>query len=79
MMWDRLILGRFRDAVLPNPISPSYSGAFFIVFSSDPRRGVYRGRYVTGEGLWLFAASGFVFSIFRNLRKKLEKKEENEK
>ena len=44
----RLILGRFRDAVLPDPHSPSSSGVFFDVFSSDPCRGVYRGRYVLG-------------------------------
>jgi hypothetical protein len=48
LMWARLILGRFRDAVLPDLHSPSSSGAFFDVFSSDPRRGVYRGRYVPG-------------------------------
>ena len=63
-MWARLILGRFRDAVLPDLHSPSSSGAFFDVFSSDPRRGVYRGRYV--PGLRLFAAFGFVFSLFRS-------------
>ncbi len=48
LMWARLIIGRFRDAVLPDLHSPSSSGAFFDVFSSDPRRGVYRGRYVPG-------------------------------
>ena len=50
LMWARLILGRFRDAVLPDPHSPSSSGAFFNVFSSDPRR-----------GLRLFAVFGFSF------------------
>ena len=34
----RLILGRFRDAVLPD-FQPFLAGAFFNSFSSDPRRG----------------------------------------
>ena len=48
LMCARLILGRFRDAVLPDPHSLSSSSAFFDIFSSDPRRGVYRSRYVPG-------------------------------
>ncbi len=44
LMWARLILGRFRDAVLADPHSLSSSSGFFDVFSSDPRCGVYRGR-----------------------------------
>ncbi len=48
LMWARLILGRFCDAVWPDPHSPPSSGAFFDVFSSDPRRGGYRGRYAPG-------------------------------
>ena len=44
--WARLILGRFRDAVLSDFQPPSGSGAFFNSFSSDP--GGYRGRYVPG-------------------------------
>ena len=45
LAWARMILGRFRDAVLPDFRPTSGSGAFFISFYSDPR-GVYRGRYV---------------------------------
>ena len=44
LMWARLILDRSRDAVLRDPHSPSSSGAFFDVFFSNPRCGVYRGR-----------------------------------
>ena len=49
LVWARLILGRFRDAVLPGSTQDfSGSDAFFNAFSSDPRRGVYRGRHVPG-------------------------------
>ena len=48
LTWARLILGRFRDAILPDFQPPAGSGAFFDSFSSDPRRGEYLGRYVPG-------------------------------
>ena len=49
LVWARLILGRFRDAVLPDSTQDfSSSDAFFDAFSSDPHRGVYHGRYVPG-------------------------------
>ena len=62
-MWARLIVGRFRDAVMPDPHSTSSSGTFFDFFSSGPRHGVYRDRYA--PGFLLFAAFGFVFSLTR--------------
>ena len=39
---------RFRDDVLPDFKPPAGSGAFFNSFTSDPRRGGYRGRYASG-------------------------------
>ena len=41
LMWARLILGRFRDAVLPDSHSLSSSGVFFDVVFSEPCRGVF--------------------------------------
>ena len=63
-MWARLTLGRFRDAVLPDPHSPSSSGAFLIPFPLT----LVVGYIVVGmsQGLRLFAAFGVVFSLFRN-------------
>ena len=63
LMWARLILGRFRDAVLPDLHSPSSSGAFFDVFSSDPRR------VDMSKGLRLFAASVFFSLAYSRLLK----------
>jgi len=39
---------RFRDDVLPDFQPPAGSGAFLNSFTSDPRRGGYRGRYASG-------------------------------
>ena len=49
LVWAKLILGRFRDAVLPDfsqflAGSDDYLNAFF----TDPRHGKYFGRYVPG-------------------------------
>ena len=49
LMWARLILSRFRDAVLPDSTFASAdSSAYFNAFTSGPSRGVYQGRYVPG-------------------------------
>ena len=49
LMWARLILSRFRDAVLPDSTFASAdSSAYFNAFTFGPSRGVYQGRYVPG-------------------------------
>jgi hypothetical protein len=52
LMWARLILSRFRDAVLPDSTFTSAdSGAYFNAFFSDSSRGVYHLRADMSRGL----------------------------
>ena len=53
LVWAKLILGRFRDAVLPDfSRFPIGSGDYLNAFFTDPRHGHghgrYYGRYVPG-------------------------------
>ena len=49
LVWAKLILGRFRDAVLPD-FSRFHGGSddYLNAFFTDPRPGRYCGRYVPG-------------------------------
>ena len=49
LVWAKLILGRFRDAVLPDfSRFPASSDDYLNAFFTDPRHGRYCGRYVPG-------------------------------
>jgi hypothetical protein len=49
LVWAKLILGRFRDAVLPDfSRFPAGSDDYLSAFFTDPRHGRYCGRYVPG-------------------------------
>ena len=49
LVWAKLILGRFRDAVLPDFSGfPAGSDDYLNAFFTDPRHGRYCGRYVPG-------------------------------
>ncbi len=49
LVWAKLILGRFRDAVLPDfSRFPAGSDDYLNAFFTDPRHGRYCGRYVPG-------------------------------
>jgi hypothetical protein len=59
LVWAKLILGRFRDAVLPDFFSrfPAGSDDNLFAFFTDPRHGRYFGRYVPARGLGFVCAS----------------------
>ena len=49
LVWAKLILGRFRDAILPDfSRLPAGSDDYLNAFFTDPRHGRYCGRYVPG-------------------------------
>ena len=49
LVWAKLILGRFRDAVLPDfSRFPACSDDYLNAFFTDPRHGRYCSRYVPG-------------------------------
>jgi hypothetical protein len=49
LVWAKLILGRFRDAVLPDfSRFPAGSDDYLNAYFTDPRHGRYCGRYVPG-------------------------------
>ena len=60
LVWAKLILGRFRDAVLPNysrfPAGSDDYLNYLYAFFTDPRHGRHCGRYVPGaKGLCAFS------------------------
>ena len=57
LVWAKLILGRFRDAVLPDfSRFPAGSDDYLNAFFTDFRHGRYFGRYVPGsQGLSICA------------------------
>ena len=66
LVWAKLILGRFRDAVLPDfSRFPAGSDDYLNAFFTDPCHGRYCGRYVPGAYIGFVCAS-YVCYIARN-------------
>ena len=69
LVWAKLILGRFRDAVLPDfSRFPDASDDYLNAFFTDPRHGRYCGRTLGEVSNWVFLSQEEKDSVWKRIR-----------